>query len=112
MLEFIAEQRIAEAIAKGELDGLPGTGRPLDLEDDAHVPEALRLAYRILKNAGYVPPEVETVNEIARLERIAVGDDTAMKKLTLLKAKIELLSACRSSRTRQLPSSGRRTRSS
>ena len=24
MLEFIAEQRIAEAIAKGELDDLPG----------------------------------------------------------------------------------------
>ena len=77
MLEFIAEQRIAEAIAKGELDDLPGAGRPLDLDDDAHVPEELRLAYRILKNAGYVPPEVETLNEIAQLERIAVGDATA-----------------------------------
>ena len=35
MLEFIAEQRIAEAIAKGELDDLPGAGRPLQLDDDA-----------------------------------------------------------------------------
>ena len=89
MLEFIAEQRIAEAIAQGELDDLPGAGRPLALDDDAHVPEDLRLAYRILKNAGYVPPELETVNEIAQLERIAVGDVTAVKKLALLKAKIE-----------------------
>ena len=112
MLEFIAEQRIAEAIAKGELDDLPGAGRPLDLDDDAHVPEELRLAYRILRNAGYVPPEVETLNQIAQLERIAVGDATAMSKLMLLRAKIERVSAYRSSRTRRSPSSGRCTRSS
>ena len=112
MLEFIAEQRIAEAIAKGELDDLPGAGRPLDLDDDAHVPEELRLAYRILRNAGYVPPEVETLNQIAQLERIAVGDATAMNKLMLLRAKIERVSAYRSSRTRRSPSSGRCTRRS
>ncbi len=107
MLEFIAEQRIAEAIANGELDDLPGAGRPLDLDDDALIPEELRLAWRILKNAGYVPPELETLNEIAQLERIAMGDATAVGKLALLKAKIEKLSACRSSRTRRSPSSGR-----
>jgi hypothetical protein len=89
MLEFIAERRIAEAIAKGELDDLPGAGRPLELDDDALVPEELRLAYRILKNAGFIPPEVETLNEIAALERIAMGNATAMKKLALLKARIE-----------------------
>ena len=89
MLEFIAEQRIAEAVANGELDGLPGAGRPLDLDDDALIPEDLRLAHRILKNAGYVPPELETLNEIAQLERIAMGNATAVKKLALLKAKIE-----------------------
>jgi len=91
MLEFIAEQRIAEAIARGELDGLPGTGRPLQLDDDALIPEELRLAYRILKNAGYVPAEVETLNEIAQLERIALdgGNARAVRKLALLKARIE-----------------------
>ena len=107
MLEFIAEQRIAEAIANGELDDLPGVGRPLELDDDALIPEELRLAHRILKNAGYVPPELETLNEIAQLERIAMGNATAVEKLALLKAKIEKLSACRSSRTRRSPSSGR-----
>ena len=89
MLDLIAERRIAEAIARGELEGLPGEGRPLDLSDDALIPEGLRLAYRILKNAGFIPPEVETLNQIAQLERIAGGDAMAVKKLSLLKARIE-----------------------
>ena len=89
MLDFLAEQKIAEAVSRGELDHLPGAGRPLDLDDDALVPEDLRLAYRILKNAGFVPPEVEAINEIAELERMAIGNATAVKKLALLKTRIE-----------------------
>jgi hypothetical protein len=90
MFQFLAEQRIAEAISRGELDDLPGAGRPLDLSDDALVPEELRLAYRILKNAGFVPPEVEVLNEIAELERFALGGNAAaVKKLALLKARVE-----------------------
>ena len=92
MLDFIAEQRIAEAIANGELDELPGAGRPLDLDDDALVPEELRLAYRILKNAGFVPPEVEALNEICELERLVAEGEanaTAVRKLALLKSRIE-----------------------
>ena len=89
MLEFIAERRIAEAVARGEFDDLPGAGQPLDLTDDALVPEELRVAYRILKNASFVPPEVEALNEIAALERLAVGDASAVKKLALLKARVE-----------------------
>jgi len=57
IFELIAERRIAEAVARGELDNLPGAGRPLDLDDDPLVPEDLRLAFRILKNAGFVPSE-------------------------------------------------------
>jgi Domain of unknown function (DUF1992) len=89
MLDFLAERRIAEAVSRGELDDLPGAGRPLALDDDALVPEELRVAYRILKNAGFVPPEVETLNEIAQLERLAMGNATAVKKLALLKARVE-----------------------
>ena len=89
MLDFLAERRIAEAVSRGDFDHLPGAGRPLDLDDDAFVPEELRVAYRILKNAGFVPPEVETLNEIAQLERLAMGDATAVKKLALLKARVE-----------------------
>lgn len=89
MLDFLVEQKLLEAVSRGEFDDLPGAGRPLDLDDDPLVPEDLRLAYRILKNAGFVPPEVETVKEIAALERLAIGDAKAVKKLALLKARIE-----------------------
>ena len=89
MLEFIAERRIAEAIANGELNDLPGAGQRLDLGDEALVPAELRVAYRILKNAGFVPPEVEALNEIAELERLAMGNATAVKKLALLKVRVE-----------------------
>lgn len=92
MLDFLAEKKLAEAVSRGELDDLPGAGRRLDLDDDALVPEELRLAYRILKNAGYVPPEVQQVNEIAELERLVAkdsGDVRAARKLALLKTRIE-----------------------
>jgi hypothetical protein len=93
---LLAERRIEEAIARGELDDLPGAGRPLALDDDALVPEELRIAYRILKNAGYVPPEVETLNHIAELERLILRADVdgaarakAVRKLALLKTRVE-----------------------
>lgn len=51
-LEIIAERRIEDAVARGELQGLPGEGLPLDLDDeDPLLPYELRLAKRILKNA-------------------------------------------------------------
>jgi Domain of unknown function (DUF1992) len=69
-IQRIAEQRIAEAIERGEFDDLPGAGKPLDLEQDADVPAELRVAYRILKNSGFVPPEVELRRDIASVEEL------------------------------------------
>jgi Domain of unknown function (DUF1992) len=95
MLDFLVEQKLLEAVSRGELDNLPGAGRPLDLEDDPLVPEDLRVAYRILKNAGYVPPEVEALNDISQLERLVLeGTDDAARskaarKLALLRTRIE-----------------------
>jgi hypothetical protein len=91
MFDRVAERKIAEAVARGELDNLPGAGRPLELDDDALIPEELRLAYRILKNGGFVPAEVQTLNDIAELERLVAGggDAAAAKKLALLKARVE-----------------------
>ena len=95
-LELLAERKIEEAIARGEFDDLPGAGRPLDLDDDPLVPEDLRVAYRILKNAGYVPPEVQALNQLAELERYLARDDLdadavakGMRKLALLKTRVE-----------------------
>ena len=75
--EIIAEQRIREAIERGEFDRLPGAGRPLRLEDDSMVPPELRAGYRILKNAGCLPPELELRKEILTLRDLirAIEDD-------------------------------------
>ena len=96
MLEFIVERKIAEAIADGQFEDLPGAGKPLELDDDALVPEDLRTAYRILKNAGYVPPELEDIKEVARLEKLVLQGEVdaeahsrALRKLALLKTRIE-----------------------
>ena len=56
--DAIVEGKIAEAQRAGAFDDLPGAGKPLDLDDDRLVPEDVRAAYRILKNAGFVPAEL------------------------------------------------------
>jgi len=68
-LEHLAEQRLAQAAARGEFNGLPGAGRPLALDDDRLVPPEQRAALRVLKNAGYVPAEVQDLNECRELTR-------------------------------------------
>ena len=56
-----------EAMENGEFDGLEGQGRPIVLEDETWIPEDLRMAYKFLKNAGCVPPELEARNEVINL---------------------------------------------
>jgi len=67
----VAESRIQEAIARGEFENLPGAGKPLDLEEYFKTPEAVRMAYAILKNANCAPAEVELLKDISRLEHAA-----------------------------------------
>jgi len=66
----IAERKIQEAIDEGKFDNLPGKGKPLNLDDDPFTPQHLRMANRILKNAGVLPDwlQVEQELEQARLE--------------------------------------------
>lgn len=93
-LDFLAEQKIAEAAREGQFDNLPGAGAPLDLEEDKLIPEDLRMAYRILKNAGYVPPEISALHEVAELEALvcqAEGEvrTAAQRKLESLRIQLE-----------------------
>lgn len=74
VLELMAERKIAEAVSRGEFEGLPGAGRPLGLDDDALVPEDERMANRILKNAGFAPREIQ-------------GE--ASRKLSLMRLEVE-----------------------
>ncbi len=60
----IAEERIQDSMQKGDFRDLEGSGRRIEYEDDSMVPEDLRMAYKILKNSGHVPPEVRQKREI------------------------------------------------
>jgi hypothetical protein len=70
VLMRIAEQKIQEAIDRGELDNLPSAGRRLVLDDDALVPAELRAGYRLLKNAGYVPAELALTRELGAARQL------------------------------------------
>jgi hypothetical protein len=74
-LALLAEQHIREAQVRGEFDNRAGAS--LALDDDVLVPEEMRVAYRLLKNAGFVPPELDAHCEIRELKQVlqAVEDD-------------------------------------
>jgi len=79
----IVEEKILEAQKAGMFDNLPGKGKPLSLEDQTFVPEELRIAYHILKNAHVLPPEAELLKEIHTLEDLLkhVEDEGERKAL-------------------------------
>lgn len=66
----MAEEHIAAAMQRGEFQNLPGAGLPLPDEDFSFIPEEKRMAYKILKNSGFVPPELELHSEICQIESI------------------------------------------
>lgn len=70
LIDQWVEKHIKEARENGEFDNLPGAGRPLILDDDSGIPEELRTAYRILKNAGYLPPELQDRKEAIELDHM------------------------------------------
>jgi hypothetical protein len=85
IFDKIAEERIREAIEHGEFDDLPGKGKPLNLEDDSHLPADLRLAYKILKNADCLPPELELRKEIRTTEALLSGIQDTQEKYKQIK---------------------------
>ncbi len=68
LIDNLAEEQIQSAIRRGEFENLSGKGKPLDLDDDTCIPEELRVAYRVLRNAGCLPPTIALRHEIHELE--------------------------------------------
>ena len=81
----IVEERILRAQKNGEFDNLSGAGKPLALADDHYISEELRLAYKILKNADCVPPEIELKKEIKQTEELLAGMKETSEKYRILK---------------------------
>ncbi|EJJ0662534.1 DUF1992 domain-containing protein [Cronobacter sakazakii] len=96
LMDQWAERHILEAQQKGEFDNLPGTGEPLALDDDSHLFPELRVGYRLLKNAGFLPPELEARKEalmlndlLAEINELHPDYHHVCKRLTLLELKLK-----------------------
>jgi len=64
--QIVAEGRIQQAIKEGRFDNLECAGKPLPPDEAEKLPPDLRMAYRMLKNSGYVPAEIVEEREIVR----------------------------------------------
>jgi hypothetical protein len=83
LMENLAENRIRAAQDEGLFDNLPGHGKPLNLEEDTGIPEDMRLAFKILKNAGCLPIEMELSRQVYNLRQLlnAAIDEGTRKEL-------------------------------
>lgn len=96
-IRLIAERKISEAIQQGQLNIESWRNRPLPMTSDSMIPEELRMAYKVLKNGGYLPPEIETKKEIQQLEDLlSTCDDEhirvkQIKKLNCLILKLNTM---------------------
>ncbi len=80
----VVEEKINQAIERGEFSDLNGKGTPLDLDDNLYVPESLRLSFRILKNAGMTPSEVQVFKDIKKLQqKLKHSEDKNYKSLLI-----------------------------
>ncbi|MBF0707023.1 DUF1992 domain-containing protein [Alkalihalobacillus hwajinpoensis] len=67
---LVAEDKIKTALKNGDFDDLLGKGKRQNLEDLSMIPEDLRIAYKVLKNSGYLPEEMDLKNELLSLEKL------------------------------------------
>ncbi len=96
-LSIIGEQRIREAVQRGDLDDLPTHGTPIPIEDLSGIAPELRLGYLALRTTGYVPEEVAVRRQMLALhDLIELCDDegelrAARKKLSAVRLRWEQL---------------------
>jgi hypothetical protein len=94
MLEDRIGEQLRESEACGELQRAPSWGKPLDFGDGfAQTPLELRMAMKVLKNAGVVPAEVEALHRLAALRRDAgaATDEAARRTLARQASELEQL---------------------
>ena len=84
-------RHLQEALESGELAAARGYGQPLPaIPGWDETPEALRMPFKILKDAGVPPPEIELFHERARLRRAVENCTDAAEREVLRRQLAEL----------------------
>ena len=100
-------KHLQQALESGELQRAKGYGKPLpETSGWDDTPEALRMAFKILKDAGAAPPEIEMFHERARL-RTALEACTDEAEKERLRAELSQLEQKISLRLESLRSNAR-----
>ena len=74
LLEDHIGRSLNQSQQSGELKSAPSYGKPLNLGDGYfETPDALRMGFKILKDAGVVPPEVELMRQIEAMRQSIAG---------------------------------------
>jgi DnaJ-like protein len=93
LIEDHIGEHLREAEASGELRHAPSFGRPLQFNDGYdETPPELRMAMKILHDAGVAPPEVELFHRLAALRRevaAAAGDTDRQRTLAQQASELE-----------------------
>ena len=82
-VHIIAEEKIKQAMNDGEFDYLPGKGKPLVIEDLSAIPQDLRMAYSLLKNAKMLEDEQNYRKELMQIEDLIACCHDPEEKLVL-----------------------------
>lgn len=85
IFEKLAEKKMQDALKNGDFDDLPGKGKPIILEDLYGVPPEDRMANKILKNAGVLPPQMSLRKEINELKKMILECESEQEKRELRK---------------------------
>lgn len=97
IFSIIAEEKIRKAMEDGEFDNLPGQGKPLQLEDLSHIPEELRVAYKVMKNANIVndldtlQKELMTIDDLIDSCKSSENRNRLNKEKRLIEKKLDAL---------------------
>lgn len=83
----LAEHKMQEANARGELNDLPNAGKPVRIQNFYFLPPAFKFAYTVLKNSGYLNLDEEEKVPITSLKDNIHSQNDKLSNSTKLQEK-------------------------
>jgi hypothetical protein len=85
-------RHLTEAAKNGELQSAKSYGKPLDFGDGYdETPQELRMGFKMLKDSGFVPPEVEMMRQIQIKREVLLATVANSPESAVLKKQINEL---------------------